>query len=62
VARANDPLACLLYVLARNAVPYGTIEAAVHKALSDNTPAMDADDPMVRWAIATAEEMRVPTS
>lgn len=58
MSRANDPLACLLYLLARNSVPWGMMEAIVEKATSDVTPAMPAEDPIVQWANATAEQLR----
>lgn len=60
MARANDPLACLLYLLARNAVPFGQLEVALMKAQSDVTPVMPEDDPLVAWASQQADELRNP--
>lgn len=56
--RANDPLACALYLLARTSVPWGTIEAILQRSLSDVAPEMPEDDPLVQWATQQADLLR----
>jgi hypothetical protein len=58
--RANDPLACLLYLIAHNSLPFGTVDALVHRALSEIAPDMPADDPLVAWAAQQADLLRNP--
>lgn len=63
VPRANDPLAMLLYLIARNALPWGQVEKLVHKATSEVVPELLPDDPVAAWAKTTAALLReAPTS
>jgi hypothetical protein len=56
--RAENPLAVLLWLLARDAVPWGVIEKAVHAAASEVVPELPADDPLAKWAERTAESFQ----
>lgn len=56
----SDPLAVLLYLIARNALPWGHLEKLVHTATGEIVPDLPADDPVAEWARATADELRQP--
>jgi hypothetical protein len=58
VPRAENPLAVLLWLLARDAVPWGVLDQAVHQATSEVVPQLPADDPLAIWAEQTAERLR----
>jgi hypothetical protein len=58
--RASDPLAVLLYLLARNVVPWGTLDETLRKARSKVAPEIPADDPLVAWATQQADLLRNP--
>lgn len=56
--RAADPLATLLYLIARNALPYGQLEKLIHAATSEVVPEMLPGDPVAAWASAQAGILR----
>lgn len=58
MARSDDPLACFLYLLARNGLPWGAVEKLLYAALSDVTPPLPDDDPLAVWARAEAGRLR----
>jgi hypothetical protein len=58
VPRAADPLATFLYLLARNALPYGQLEKVIQTAQSEIVPEMLPDDPVAAWAAAQAGILR----
>lgn len=59
--RADDPLATFLYLVARNALPWGQVEKLVHTATSEVVPDLLPDDPVAKWAEQTAERLRQPS-
>lgn len=58
---ADDPLATFLYLVARNALPWGQVEKLVHSATSEVVPELLPDDPVAKWAQQTAETLRRPS-
>lgn len=60
VPRSEDPLATFLYLIARNYITWGQVEAAISKAFSDATPPLPADDPVAMWATQQAATLRNP--
>lgn len=59
--RADDPLATFLYLVARNALPWGQVEKLVHTATSEVVPDLLPDDPVAKWAEQAAERLRQPS-
>lgn len=59
--RADDPLAVFLYLVARNALPWGQVEKLVHTATGEVVPDLLPDDPVAKWAAQTAERLRQPS-
>lgn len=47
-----------LYLLARNALPYGQVERIMHTAQSEIVPELLPDDPVAAWATAQAGILR----
>jgi hypothetical protein len=58
VTLADDPLTVLLWLLARDVVPWGALDQAVHRATGEVAPDLDPNDPLVIWAERLADSLR----
>lgn len=56
--RAEDPLATFLYLMARNALPWGQVEKLIHTATGEVVPELLPDDPVAAWATQAAGTLR----